>query len=351
MKTRNARTLQYALRIAAVALLTACWLQTATAQTSDTAAAAEAAAQQSWRDFMAHNPSSELGCFEASYPNISWERVQCTSGRGRMHTALRKPKNGQTLVVGNGADYVAEASGLISETVGSFPTVTGVKTEKSVGVAAFGDGGILGANEYSLQINTNFNETTSACAGHSGCTVWQQFVYATDYYSYPKKGKAALFIEYWLINWGNSACPTDWDSDGEGDCVINSDLIEVPDAKPKTTLAELSLAGTATNGGNDTAVFTNGTKAYTFTGSDSVLDISEAWKESEFNIIGDAGGSEAVFNKGVSITVKVALTDGSTSAPTCVPNAGTTGETNNLNLGACSTSGGTSPYIEFPESN
>jgi hypothetical protein len=44
--------------------------------------------------------------------------------------------------------------------------------------------------------------------------------------------------------------------------------------------------------------------------------------------------------------VKVALTDGSTAAPTCVANAGSTGETNNLNLGKCSTASGSSPSMD-----
>jgi hypothetical protein len=98
-------------------------------------------------------------------------------------------------------------------------------------------------------------------------------------------------------------------------------------------------------------VFNNGTNAYSVSASDSVLDISAVWKESEFNVVGNAGGSRADFNKGSSITVKVALTDGSTAAPTCVSNAGSTGETNNLNLGTCAGTGGATPYIEFIESN
>jgi len=49
--------------------------------------------------------------------------------------------------------------------------------------------------------------------------------------------------------------------------------------------------------------------------------------------------------------VKVALTDGSGAAPTCVADAGSTGETNNLNLGSCAATSGTTPYIEFIESN
>jgi hypothetical protein len=67
--------------------------------------------------------------------------------------------------------------------------------------------------------------------------------------------------------------------------------------------------------------------------------------------VGDAGGSRADFNKGASITVKVAVTDGSTAAPSCIADDGTTGETNNLNLGACTAASGTSPSIQFTESD
>ncbi len=55
------------------------------------------------------------------------------------------------------------------------------RPESSVGVPAFGGGGVLGPNEYTLQINTNSNSTTSACAGGDAtCTVWQQYLYAPD---------------------------------------------------------------------------------------------------------------------------------------------------------------------------
>jgi hypothetical protein len=248
-------------------------------------------------------------------------------------------------VTGNGHDYVAEAAGRITKTLGTFPTVTGVTSEKGVGVPLFGDGGILGRNEYTLQLNSNYTGTTSACAGHTGCTVWQQFIYATDYET---KGEGAVFIQYWLIGWGDSACPSTFGSDGGGDCYKNSAYVAAPDMKI-TSLGSLSLSGAAVAGGHDTVVFNNGTTAYTVSASDSVLDISAVWKESEFNVVGDAGGSRADFNAGSSIIVKVALTDGSTAAPTCVANAGSTGETNNLNLGSCVVSGGTTPYIEFIE--
>jgi hypothetical protein len=343
MTSRKNRCSHYAIQIAAAALIGVCWLQPVSAgQATDDA---EAAARDNWRAEMAQNTQPGEGCFRASYPNTVWEQVECKELHPRVHPAFHKPGEGQ--VTGNGHDYVAQAPGLISGTLGTFPTVTGVKSEKSVGVPEFGGGGILGPGEYSIQLNTNLTDTTSACDGHSGCVVWQQFIYATDYAT---EGEGAVFMQYWLIGWGDSACPSGFGSDGGGDCYGNSKSVSAPDVKP-TSLASLSLSGAATSGGNDTVVFTDGKTAYSVSGSDSVLDISQAWHQSEFNIVGDAGGSRADFNKPVSITVKVALKDGSKAAPTCVANAGSTGETNNLNLGSCSKKSGSSPYIEFTESN
>jgi hypothetical protein len=342
MTPREIRYSHYAAHIAAAALIGICCLQpVSVAQTTD----ADAAARDNWRVVMAQNTQSEEGCFQASYPSIVWQQVECKELHPRVHPVVHKP--GEGMVAGNGNDYVAESSGLTSGALGSFPTVTGVKTEKSAGVAEYGDGGILGPNEYSLQLNTNFTGTTAACHGHAGCVVWQQFIYATDY---AVKGEAAVFMQDWIINWGDSACPSGFGSDGEGDCYGNSNYVSAPDVKP-TSLGSLSVSGAAKSGGNDTVVFTDGTTAYSVSQADSTLDISQVWKESEFNVVGDAGGSRADFNKPVSITVKVALTDGTTSAPTCVADAGTTGESNNLNLGTCSTASGSSPSIQFTESN
>jgi hypothetical protein len=332
----------HALRIAAAALIgICCLLSVSAAQSAD----ADAAARDNWRIVMSHSPFAGEGCFQATYPSIVWQQVECKETHPRTHPIVRKPGEGQ--ITGNGDDYVAESSGLTTGALGTFPTVTGVKSEKSVGVLAFGDGGILGPNEYSLQLNTNFGSATAACEGHSGCIVWQQFIYATDY---EVKGEAAVFMQNWLIDFGSSACPKGFSSDGEGDCFGNSNTVTAPDVSP-TSLASLSLSAAADAGGNDTVVFTDGTTAYSVSQADTTLDISQVWKESEFNVVGDAGGSRADFNKPVSITVKIALTDGSTSAPTCVANGGTTGETNNLNLGTCSASSGSSPSIQFTESN
>jgi hypothetical protein len=338
-----------AIPLAAAGLVGACWLSPVVAGESAGAALdpAESAAHDNWRAVMAHNPASAEGCFHAAFPSFVWERVECKVAHPQFHPVLRRPGKSGEQVVGNGDDYVVGVSGLISETLGTFPAVSDIKTEKSVGVAAFGDGGILGKNEYTLQANTNYTGTTAACAGHSGCTVWQQFLYSTDYNT---KGEAAVFMQYWLIDWGTKACPSGFGSDGEGDCYGNSNYVSAPD-EAITKLGSLSLSGAAVAGGNDTVVFNNGSEAYSITGKDSVLDISGVWTQTEFNVVGDAGGSRADFNTGASVTVKVAVTDGSTSAPKCVADSGSTGETNNLDLGSCSATGGSTPYIEFTEKN
>ena len=176
---------------------------------------ADSEAQSQWRGLMAQNSAPAEGCFHASYPNIVWEKVECKIGQPRVRPVHVTPTDTEPEVVGNGNDYVIQATGLIGLAGGSFAT-KGVKSEVGTGVAAFKDGGILGSNEFSLQLNSNAKETTSACHGHSGCKVFQQFVYAPDYV---KKGQAAVLMQYWLIGWGSSACPSGWNPFGS-DCFI-----------------------------------------------------------------------------------------------------------------------------------
>ena len=78
------------------------------------------------------------------------------------------------------------------------------------------------------------------------------------------------------------------------------------------------------------------------------MSLSKGWSETEFNIVGYGGGSAVDFGAGSSVTVNVAVTSDSVSSLTCKGNAGTTGETNNLSLGACKVS---SDAIQFVESN
>jgi hypothetical protein len=334
------------LRTAAAGIIAACWLQPALAGAPLNKE--EAQAQAAWRADIARIEVPANGCFHAAYPNLYWEKVACATGHPLAHSI--PPKPGASDTVGNGKDYTAQVKTLITQAYGTFPSVTGVTSEKSVGVAAFGGGGILGPNEYTLQVNTNYTGTTAACdGGDAKCVVWQQFIYSTDYLG-KGKGEAQAFMQYWLIFWGDSKCPKGFHTDDGGDCYGNSAYVTVPDL-PITDLGGETITGAAVAGGNDTVTFTYGGDTYTVSGSDSVLDIATVWDDSEFNVVGDAGGSDAKFNSGASITVDLAVSSGTTKAPMCKKNDGSTGETNNLKLGPCTTSGGATPSIQFTESN
>ena len=305
----------------------------------------ESVLHKNWRDLWREPPRPTKGAFTPRIPTSFGRKLDCKTGPGRAHPVHAKPTDDKAEVVGNGNDYVAQAKGLITLASGGF-SIKGVKSETGVGVAGFHDAGILGPNEYSLQLNTNAKETTSACAGHSGCTVWQQFVYSPDY---NKPGEAAVLMQYWLIGWGSSACPKE----------AGRNLARIASGTALTCRHPMCRLRTSASWGSwlphRRAAMIKSRSATDPThiplaGKDSVLDISSVWNKAEFNVVGNAGGSRADFNKGSSITVTILLFDGSTSAPKCVADDGTTGETNNLNLGKCTASGGI-PNIQFTESN
>ena len=307
-------------------------------------------AHAQWREAMLHKETPGEGCFQAAFPAIRWVTAACHAVTGHTHPVPRALDSTRPQIVGNGADYalVAPGANLITQTVGSFPSVSGVTSESSVGVASFGGSGTLGSNEYTLQINTNNNSSTSACSGGAaGCTVWQQYLYAPDQLT---SGSAGVFIQYWLLGYGASgaSCPGGYTT-SKTSCFKNSPSVSAPDT-PITGLGNLQLTATAASGGNDSVIFSNGTGLYSVTASDSVLKIGTVWTQSEFNVVGDAGGSEAVFNTGSVIAVNVASQYGSTTAPTCATGAGTTGETNNLNILPCTATGGPTTAIQFTES-
>jgi hypothetical protein len=363
---------------AATGLVSMFCLPLAIAQSSDEAVDRsgvtpyELQAREVWRETMHQISAPGEGCFHASYPSTQWEEVKCAPAPG-YRSALRLPANRdgrREETTGSGYDYVVQApSGhLFTLAFGTFPLVKGVTSEKSVGVPAYGDGGILGTNEYTLQINTNFYNS-AACDGYTGCLAWQQYVISTNtpvsLTSNQLTGDTEVFIEYWLINYGYDTgfniCPSGFidagaDYGGPGDdCVQNTKATVITKGQiPITSLSSLKLSGSARSGGTDGATATYDKEAYTATVKDSYTDIASGWTQAEFNILGNAGGSKAEFNTGSSLTVKFAVTDGSTRTPTCVSPSdydGTTGETNNLTLGKCTAVGGSGPYVEFTETH
>lgn len=329
---------------------------------NEVAVQAQTQALQSWHEDIKHAGPPAAGCWSVSFPGHIWQKETCGKVSAYRSTppvvgpavksnfASRSIAGKSAFNAGAGSDYSALTANLTTSAVGSFPSVKGVKSES----------GNYGANTYTLQLNTNISDdvvqlgnTSPYCAdnGYAACSTWQQFIYSTD----NGGGNPQAFIQNWLFIGPNDSCPAGWGSFNQGynGCYTNSDAVAVPNV-PASSLASVKLAGTATANGLDTVTFTYGTKAYAISQSDSTLEIASTWMQSEFNIVGDGSDSPAAnFNKGSSLTVKLAVNDGSTNAPTCVgpANGGTTGEYNNLNLGNCSATGGATPSIQFTESN
>ncbi|KAB7763200.1 hypothetical protein [Xanthomonas maliensis] len=345
--------------IAVKSLLAACIIAATanaaeTGQTAATASAGRTAAISSWEATIRQEAPAMEGCFRSSFPNMGWQATRCmapskrtpspaTVNRGESRSTTAHTDS--TFVVGNGNDYAARTSRLTRSAIGSFPSVSGVTT---------------GVVDYSLQINTDSisNPTTCAQFGYSSCETWEQFIYDTDYDGDSSNGRTpAVFIEYWFYadsssEYTSKGCPSGWNTYADQNaCWRDGNLASAP-LVPLSKIGSMKLSGSAKAGGVDTVTLSVDGQAYSVSDSASTLNINKIWRQSEFNIFGHNGDDPLVsFNRGSRVTVNVAVNDGTTNAPTCLGNAGTTFERNNLTLGSCTASGGTSPAITFTQSN
>ena len=292
------------------------------------ATTAAAAAKAHWQAAIAQVPERGAGCYQASYPSLSWHAVACVAApKIRLVPALsgKSAAHPGPATVGDGTDYSAVVSGLISKATGTFTNVSSNISEKG---AVDGEGSRV-SNSFSLQLNSQFFSGSPACSGSSDsadCQAWQQFVY-----TYNGGGTGDLFMQYWLIDY-NAACPSGWDSYSE-DCYTNSNAIEVSSITA-AELASVSLGASAVSGGNDTVSLSVGSgQASSVNGSDSVVDLASYWNTTEWGVFGDGGGSAADFGSSNTLEPVTTLTATSSAAPSCVEE-GFTGETNNLKLAA-----------------
>jgi hypothetical protein len=295
---------------------------------------------ETWGKAIAQKSLPGEGCFIADYPAMMWKAVRC----GRPHVPTPPPARG-TLhpVVGHGTDYEAVVSPAhISSAVGSFPVTKGVVSEadSSTGVA----------DVYSLQINSQYISGAPICAHAAvpaNCKAWEQFVFDDQ----GNASQSSLYTQYWLLNYGTT-CPKGWELwPNSEDCTRNGNTNYLLFYVAIQNLSKIKLSASATAGGTDKAVLITPSQAYGVGKSDSVIGLANYWNAAEFNVFGGGGGSDANFNSGTSITVRLTVRDGSTNAPTCKSNAGTTGEGNNLNLHQCYSFGGSQTYVRFSESN
>ena len=244
-------------------------------------------------------------------------------------------------MVGSGNDRVAKSAGaIIGAAAGSFQSVKGLMSESDS----------FGANSYSLQLNSQtFKGVSNAYTDNRVTTGWEQFLYQNS------GSSGSLFIQFQLIGYQSAygSCPgtgppggSAWLPDGAGDCYANSPAINNVPTTQATDLAKLSLAGYANyqGSGNDQVILCiSGGSCYNVALTDGVVNLFQYWLDSEFNVFGYGGGSQANFNMGTTLTVLNSLKDegGNPITPSCVMN-GYTGETNNLDIasGCNSTSAG-----------
>jgi hypothetical protein len=106
-----------------------------------------------------------------------------------------------------------------------------------------------------------------------------------------------------------------------------------PPTEPIGSLNELELDGDTTNSGAaaDSVTTFEGGIALRATGNNVFTDLGTLWKSTEFNVFGNANGSEAVFNSGANIHVRSGVSSGTTNGPGCSDQS-FTGESNNLTL-------------------
>jgi len=279
-----------------------------------------------WQAAIARVRQPGSGCFRASYPSLRWHAVRCVAAPKVPLVpgpVSRSARHGAPETVGDGTDYSAVVSGLISHATGTFTGVSSGITEKGQN----GGSGGQTSNAFSLQLNSQFFSGSPACAKSgdpSGCLAWQQFVY-----TYESRSSGDIFMQYWLINY-DATCPSGWFS-FESDCYTNSNAASVSTVTA-AELATVNLSGSAASGGTDGVSLAIGSgHATSVTNSDSKIDLATFWNTAEWGVYGDGGGSEANFGSSTTLEAQTVLTATSGSTLTCVEE-GFTGETNNLTL-------------------
>jgi hypothetical protein len=311
--------------------------------------APSAQALKNWRSGVTHAPPPQQGCFTLSYPSTQWQQVPCQAGPAHPFLPAHGP---QPSTVGD-ADDVATGvtAGQISLAVGSFDSVSGVTSITSM----------FGSNDYSLQLNTNVFSTAlcSSAGTPASCVGWQQFVYSqAGCTSGQQSDIPCVFIQYWLLGWGSTTCPSGWTffkNGSDDECFANSSVVTPPQAQPLSNLGNLAVIAEANSGGMDAVIFSTGSALYMVQNNDSMLGLAGGWNSLEYNLVGDCCGSEATINSGAVIFVRVSVDNGGPNPPVCLsPSSfrGFTAETNSLSFaGAPAAEQGTLPALAFVESS
>ncbi len=305
--------------LAVAGLLTALGSSVGTAATSTP----QQRGTEKWQQAMENLRVPGKGCFAASFPKVAWLRTRCKKAPRHAYPPVHglRPQ-----VVGNGTDYSAEVSGVLTSATGTFGSITPGATETGQQNGA----GPQHANTYSLQLNVKpFMTSKCGPSPNPGCLGWEQFLYTSTYNQ--------VFIQNWLLKY-NTTCPAGWITftfpppSTDTYCYQNSTANTLSGSVPPvSSLPGVTLTGSANGGGTDSVVMTAPTGHATATSADSLLHLASNWKGVEFAVVGDCCGTQAKFSAGTTLNVRTTVHSGTHLAPMCVVE-GFTGETNNLNL-------------------
>ena len=257
-----------------------------------------------WSKSIKHTPVPKAGCFHASYPAVTWQKVHCAPllhPRGhenpphgsRARGALWTTSAGERRRRGRGRSrrrllrrgpkrHDHQCDRIVSE------------RERRSNRGRRGHG-----RKFGLQINSNTFSGPPECGTIAGCEGWEQFVYSSSWNQ--------VFIEFWLLNHqkpkeGNK-CPSGWKWLGpakkaeeeylEADCNLKSELTTLTGGPLKVSgLAGSTLEGRANSGGLDSVVLITGSGSAVASGAASELDLDNGWKIAEFAVLGDFNGTK-----------------------------------------------------------
>jgi hypothetical protein len=159
-----------------------------------------------------------------------------------------------------------------------------------------------------------------------------------------EKADGLLYMQWWLIGYG--ACPGGWYASGNS-CYRNSVETFRGFADNPSMLYAQSLSGSAT-ATQDQTTFCDQAGCIAASDADTTFLSQNHWTNAEWNVFGVCCYSQANFNAGLTLTLTMTAGIDDRTSFGCA-GGGYTGETNNLNLGTCTT-----PYqweIQFPESD
>jgi hypothetical protein len=295
---------------------------------------ADSAKWLSWRAAMMKIKQGEAGCYQADYPTLKWNKVEC--GGGPVHPATQSL---HPFTIGNtNGDYaISLSSGTFVSATGSFPVIQNVTSVTDLGAP----------NEYTLQINTN-KFPASKCKPSPNCQGWEQFVFDSG---------GGVNIQPWLVQYISPAtptCPTGFSPGGNpGDCWAPQYSANFPPVLFQN-LGGIILTATAAANGNDVVTAYTGGHIYTTSISDNTVGLAAGWTQTEFNVFAECCLAQGTFNPGayMKVTVSGTATAGSPQATCGTIGASTTGETANLfTLAPCSSNGASPPTFTFQEAS